>query len=137
MENPYRKQQAWIDRDFRITKLPANLNEGYFIQQPHIIPKDTEISIVVTGKSKIYVAFEYGSRRSGNFERSLPNAGWTRVLKDSDIQVDTVRLNQIFRLTVDEEEEVKLPKTKTTDTVMLIAVVSVCPGKSYTLKNYY
>ena len=60
LENPYRKQQAWIDRDFRITKLPANLNEGYFIQQPHIIPKDTEISIVVTGKSKIYVALGMG-----------------------------------------------------------------------------
>ena len=97
-------KKAWTDRDFKITKLPTYLNEGYFIQLPHIIPKDTEISIVVTGKSKIYVAFEYGSRRSGNFERSLPNAGWTRVLKDSDIQVDTVRLNRIFLLTVDEEE---------------------------------
>ena len=95
-------KQAWTDRDYKITKIPTYLNEGYFIQQPHIIPKDTEISIVVTGMSRIYVAFEYGSERSGNFETSLPRAGWRSVgvLADSVIEVDTVRLNRIFILTL-------------------------------------
>ena len=120
----------WADSDkLYVTNYPKYLKEGFFLQHEKIkIVKDTGITIEVTGKAKVYVASStwYGD---GGYDESLPRNGWETEIGEINLDIDMFTLNLIFSKSLnDKETQIVLPKTTTQRTLMLVIVVSICPG---------
>ena len=135
--------RPWIDRFLHIIHFPAYLNEGFFMRQTYqSIPKNTVITIDVTGSAIIYVATRNQSHngeaeqidRSGGYLETLPKNGWKKeegFIDTFDVIERFTTLNEIFSTLVKNETKISLPATSTDKTNMLIVVVSICEGKFY------
>ena len=106
------------------------------------IPKNTVITIDVTGSAIIYVATRNQSHngeaeqidRSGGYLETLPKNGWKKeegFIDTFDVIERFTTLNEIFSTLVKNETKISLPATSTDKTNMLIVVVSICEGKFY------
>ena len=120
------------------TYLPSYLNQGqgYYMRIPDSgIPKNTTITIEVTGNAKIYVAFnDIGAiDNSGGYEESLPKNGWKH--EKGFIRTAGGGSFDIYSITVQKETKILLPATTTDVVYPIIAVVSICSGKSFSTKS--
>ena len=134
----------WSDAIYKILSHPPYLKGSFFIQQPYVISrKGMEVSIVVTGKVKIYVAippYIQDFQRTGGFEISLPKSGWKK--ETGKIAVDTgYDLSEIYSKYYGTytEQTISLPPITTEKTNMIITVVSICSGnnKVFMLESRY
>ena len=121
--------------NYKIRSHPPYLKGGFFIQQPYEISRKGEkISIVVTGKVKIYVAipaYIQDFQRTGGFELSLPKSGWKR--ETGRIAIDEgYDLSHIYskQYGTNTEQTISLPSITTEKTIMIITVVSICSGNN-------
>ena len=111
------------DRSNTFISFPASLNDAFLIQVPHkAIARGTVINIATTGRTTVYVAFELGRGRTGGFERSLPNAGWTK--EEDNLQISVLDEFDIYSFVVNGASSVHLPATTTERTV--ISILSKC-----------
>ena len=127
--------QPWSDQDYKIIIHPPYLKGGFLIQQQEkIIPKGTEISIVVTGNVTIYVAIQEQLKQyTGGYEVSLPRNDWKK--KNGKIGIDwpfwdwdlTGIYSKDYR--TKKKTTILLPPTTTTETTAIITVVPICSGK--------
>ena len=87
------------------------------------------MKIEVTGQATVYVAVDNESYSDGGYKESLPRNGWETEIGEINLDIDMFTLNLIFSKSLnDKEAQIVLPKTTTQRTLMLIIVVSICPG---------
>ena len=127
----------WIDRDYRFSNLPSYLVGSLLFKVPcKSIHKGTVTKITVHNPSTIYIAHqavEDHIDRSGGFENSLPNSGWTLV-NDNIVLFSGGNIGHwiIWKkdVSANGRTTVPLPATTTDETVHSIFV------KGNSQKNY-
>merc|ERR1712038_1232232 len=107
------------DRSYRIRTFPAYLNDAFLIQTPHKhVAQGSVITITTSDTTTLYVGFEYPGK-SGGFEQSLPNAGWTK--EEGKVTTDDRTLKEIYSMKVNGPTSISLPGTTTGELVSLIS----------------
>jgi hypothetical protein len=131
-------ETVWNDRDRRFSNLPSYLVGTSLFKVPHkLIPQGTVIKITVQNPSTIYIAHEdEANGRSGGFENSLANSGWTLVNDNAGMSAGKSwkpNFKYVWKKVVSTNgpTTVTLPGTTTSETVHSIFV----RGNSF-VKNY-
>merc|ERR1712151_627910 len=101
----------WHDRNYKITKFPAYMNGGHYIEQAHkAIAKGSVITITTAAASTIYIAVE-ASGRDGGFRNSLVKAGWKK--EQGSVANTCCALSAVMSTTTKKGATLKLPATTT------------------------
>jgi len=124
-------KEIWHDRNYAFDTIPTDLTGGFYQQLPHkAIARGTVISISISKPAVVYVIFE-NSHRSGGFQNSLPEDGWSPM--DGSL---SRRLNTIFFQDVSVPTTIQLPATTTDKTVMSIVAKEYCMDIPDTEETY-
>ena len=128
----------WNDRSYKFSNLPSYLVGALLFQVPHkSIPKGTIIQITLHNPSTIYIAHEEDTlhNRSGGFQNSLTNSGWTLENNNAQISTGCCTFKYVWKKFVPANgpTSITLPETTTSETVHSIFV----KGNSFNINLNY
>ena len=115
---------VWNDREYWFRDLPSYLVGALLFQVPHKVSKGTVIKITVQTPSTIYIAHEEGNR-SGGFENSLTNSGWTLENDNAEFKYKGQKtFKYVWKMFVSANgpTTITLPGTTTEETTISIFV---------------